>query len=70
MIIKTVVKSFYNNLFVNCYECDGIKYVANQHGDWDVYEGAYERGEKTRVVKKNSEEINKILNEYKKQGGS
>ncbi|BCB95677.1 hypothetical protein JZK55_05990 [Dissulfurispira thermophila] len=63
MVKKTLVKSFYNGIYVTCYECDGVKYVANQHGDWDVYEGQYERGARTRTIPKESEEIKKIISE-------
>jgi hypothetical protein len=41
--------------------------VANQHGNWDVYEGKYERGEKSRSIHKESEEIKKIIKEFKQQ---
>lgn len=68
MVKMSHVKSFYNGLLVTCYEFDGKKYVSNQHGDWDVYEGEYIKGEKTKTVSKHSEEIKKIINEYKKQG--
>jgi hypothetical protein len=67
MIKKTYVKSFYTNVLVTCYEYNGIKYVANQHGSWDVYEGAYERGERTRTVHKEAEEIRKIIREFKQR---
>ncbi|MEW6739843.1 MAG: hypothetical protein ACOYU2_13390 [Nitrospirota bacterium] len=66
MVKKTHVKSFYNGIFVTCYECNGVKYVANQHGDWDVYEGEYVRGERTRTIPKESEEIRKIMSECQK----
>lgn len=68
MITKTNVKSFYHGMLVTCYEMDGKKYVANQHGNWDVYEGEYVRGEKTGTVSKDSDEIRKIISDYKKQG--
>jgi hypothetical protein len=67
MINRTFVKSFYTNVLVTCYEVSGIKYVANQHGNWDVYEGPYERGERSRSINKESEEIKKIITEYKVQ---
>ena len=63
MIKRTHVKSFYNGLLVTCYECEGIKYVSNQHGDWDVYEGEYERGSRSRTVPKGSAEIKKVIDE-------
>ena len=70
MVKKTHVKSFYNGIFVTCYEYKGVKYVANQHGDWDVYEGEYVRGERTRIVPKDSEEIKNIIKEHTRhQGG-
>ena len=67
MVKRTFVKSFYTSVLVTCYEYDGIKYVANQHGNWDVYEGKYERGEKSRSIHKESEEIKKIIKEFKQQ---
>lgn len=66
MVKKGHVKSFYSGMLVTCYECNGIKYVANQHGDWDVYENEYARGERTRVVPKESEEIKEIINKHSK----
>jgi len=67
MIKRTHVRSFYTNVLVTCYDAGGIKYVANQHGHWDVYEGEYMRGEKTRTVTKSSEEIRKIIQEFNQQ---
>lgn len=69
MITKSHVKSFYNNMLVTCYDCDGVKYVANQHGNWDVYEGEYVRGEKARTVPKEAEEIRGIISLHKGQSG-
>jgi len=66
MVKRIHVKSFYNGVYVTCYECNGVKYVANQHGDWDVYEGEYERGKKTMTIPKESEEIKKIINKCNK----
>jgi hypothetical protein len=62
------VKSFYNGVLVTCYEYNGIKYVANQHGDWDVYEGEHIRGGRSRIVLKNSDEIKNIIAKYNGQG--
>lgn len=67
MITRSNVKSFYHGMIVTCYECNGIKYIANQHGNWDVYEGEYVRGSKSRTVDKEAEEIKKIISEYRKQ---
>jgi hypothetical protein len=67
MITRTHVRSFYTNVLVTCYDADGIKYVANQHGNWDVYEGEYVRGEKTRTVAKTSDEIKKIITAFNRQ---
>jgi len=67
MITRTHIKSFYTNVFVTCYDADGIKYVANQHGNWDVYEGEYLRGERTRTVSKSSDEIKKIIKAFNQQ---
>jgi hypothetical protein len=67
MIKRTHVRSFYTNILVTCYDAEGIKYVANQHGNWDVYEGEYMRGEKTRTVSKSSDEIRKIITQFNHQ---
>jgi len=67
MVVKKFVKSFYTSVLVTCYEYNGIKYVANQHGNWDVYEGKYERGERTRSIHKEADEIKKIIHEYRLQ---
>lgn len=67
MVLKTLVKSFYSNVLVTCYEYNGKKYVANQQGDWDVYEGDYIRGERIGTVAKDSPEIKKITEMFKKQ---
>ncbi len=69
MVSKSLVKSFYSSVLVTCYEYKGKKYVANQRGDWDVYEGEYERGERTGTLPKDSPEIKEILDIYIKQGG-
>ncbi|HIJ59085.1 MAG TPA: hypothetical protein HPP56_00500 [Nitrospirae bacterium] len=66
-IKKSLVKSFYNGLLVTCYEYKGKKYVANQQGDWDIYEGEYIRGERTGTVQKDSNEIREIIETFKKQ---
>ncbi|MFO0753108.1 MAG: hypothetical protein U0411_07285 [Thermodesulfovibrionales bacterium] len=68
MVTMSYVKSFYNGLLVTCYERSGVKYVANQHGDWDVYEGVYERGGRARTVSKDAEEIKSVIAAYKAQG--
>lgn len=68
MITMSHVKSFYNGLLVTCYDCEGTKYVANQHGNWDVYEGEYARGERTRTLPKEADEIKKVISEYTRQG--
>jgi len=38
MVTMTHVRSLYSNMLVTCYEHEGKKYVANQHGDFDVFE--------------------------------
>lgn len=70
MVVKTLVKSFYNGMLVTCYEYNGKKYVTNQHGNWDVYEGEYVRGEKVGTVDKNSPEILNIIKEFERQSKS
>lgn len=67
MVNRTHVKSFYTNVLVTCYEVNGVKYVANQHGNWDVYEGPYERGERTRSIHKEAKEILQIISDYNRQ---
>jgi hypothetical protein len=69
VVKKTLVKSFYSSVLVTCYEYNGKKYVANQQGDWDVYEGEYIRGERSGTVPKDSPEIKEILDLFKQQGG-
>jgi len=66
-VAKTLVKSFYSGVLVTCYECDGKKFVANQHGDFDVYEGEYVRGEKKGVLKAQSDEMRSIIAAYNAQ---
>jgi hypothetical protein len=68
MVTKTHVKSFYSGMLVTCYEYEGKKYVANQHGDFDIYEGEYVRGGKLGVLKANSEEMRRIIAKAPKQG--
>lgn len=68
MVKRSHVKSFYNGVYVTCYECDGVKYVANQHGNWDVYEGEYVRGGMSRIVLKETDEIKNIIAKYNGQG--
>ncbi|MBZ0157284.1 MAG: hypothetical protein K8I29_13870 [Alphaproteobacteria bacterium] len=68
MITLSHVRSFYNGLLVTCYDCNGVKYVANQHGNWDVYEGEYMRGGRARTVSKDAEEIRNVIAEYRRQG--
>jgi hypothetical protein len=48
---------------------DGKKYVSNQHGNWDIYEGQYAREEKAGTVMKDDDEIKNIIAAYKKQSG-
>jgi hypothetical protein len=69
-VTKTHVKSFYSGVFVTCYEYNGIKYVANQHGNFDVYEGDYERGAKKRSVQAAAEEMKNIIALYKQENPS
>ncbi|MBF0327935.1 MAG: hypothetical protein HQL10_02125 [Nitrospirae bacterium] len=69
MITKKLIKSFYNGLLVTCYEVNDIKYVVNQHGNYDVYESEYVRGNKARTIDAQSEEAQNIIREFKKQGG-
>ncbi len=67
MVTRTHVKSFYSGMLVTCYEYNGVKYVANQHGNFDVYEGEYERGGKNRVVHVNADEMKNVMALYKKE---
>ncbi|HSW64124.1 MAG TPA: hypothetical protein VLH56_12580 [Dissulfurispiraceae bacterium] len=66
MVTRTYVKSFYSGMLVTCYEYNGVKYVANQHGNYDVYEGECERGGKKRVAHANSDEVKSLIALYKK----
>jgi hypothetical protein len=68
MIKMTHVRSLYSNMLVTCYEYEGKKYVANQHGDFDVFEGEYARENKTGTLKAQSQEMKNLIYQYKKQG--
>ncbi|HMK56254.1 MAG TPA: hypothetical protein VK448_06440 [Dissulfurispiraceae bacterium] len=68
MVKMSHVRSLYSKMLVTCYEFEGKKYVANQHGDFDVFEGEYERDNKVGTLKAQSPEMKNILAEYKKQG--
>jgi hypothetical protein len=68
MITMTHVRSLYSNMLVTCYESEGKKYVANQHGDFDVFEGEYTRESKTGTLKAQSQEMKNLIYEFKKQG--
>ncbi len=67
MIKMTHVRSLYNKMLVTCYECEGKKYVANQHGDFDVFEGEYTIENRTGVLKSQSPEMKNLIANYKKQ---
>jgi hypothetical protein len=69
MIKRTLVRSIYSKTLVTCYESDGKLYVANQHGDFDVFQGEYTQDNRTGTLKTDSAEIKAILSEYRKQGG-
>jgi hypothetical protein len=68
MITMTHVRSLYSNMLVTCYEQEGKIYVANQHGDFDVFEGEYIRDKKVGTLKAGSQEIKNLIYQYKKQG--
>ncbi len=68
MIKMNHVRSLYSKMLVTCYECDGKKYVANQHGDFDVFDGEYAMDNRVGVLKAQSPEMKKMIAEYKKQG--
>jgi hypothetical protein len=69
MIKRTLVRSIYSKTLVTCYESGGKLYVANQHGDFDVFQGEYKQDNRTGTLKADSTEMKAILSEYKKQGG-
>jgi len=68
MITMTHVRSLYSNMLVTCYEHEGKRYVANQHGDFDVFEGEYTRENKVGTLKAVSQEMKNLIYQYKKQG--
>ena len=68
MITMTHVRSLYSKMLVTCYEFEGKKYVANQHGDFDVFEGEYAVENRTCVLKAQSPEMKNLIYQYKKQG--
>ncbi|HTZ18532.1 MAG TPA: hypothetical protein VMB78_08850 [Dissulfurispiraceae bacterium] len=68
MIKMTHVRSLYNKMLVTCYEFEDKKYVANQHGDFDIFEGEYSLDNRTGVLKAQSPEIKNLIAQYKKQG--
>jgi hypothetical protein len=55
-------------MLVTCYEHEGKKYVANQHGDFDVFEGEYTRENKIGTLKAEAQEMKNLIYQYKKQG--
>ena len=68
MIKMTHVRSLYSKMLVTCYESEGKKYVANQHGDFDIFEGEYIQDNKIGTIKAQSPEMKNIIYQYKKQG--
>jgi hypothetical protein len=68
MIKMTHVRSLYSKMLVTCYEYEGKKYVANQHGDFDVFEGEYNVDNRTGVLKAQSSEMKNLIAKYKNQG--
>jgi hypothetical protein len=69
MVKRTLVRSIYSKTLVTCYESGGKSYVANQHGDFDVFEGGYAQDNRTGTLKADSPDMKAILAEYRKQGG-
>jgi hypothetical protein len=55
-------------MLVTCYEHEGKKYVANQHGDYDIFEGEYAMENRKGVLKAESQEMKNLIYQYKKQG--
>ena len=68
MIKMTHVRSLYSKMLVTCYEFEGKKYVANQHGDFDVFEGEYTVDNRIGVLKAEAQEMKNLICKYKKQG--
>ncbi|HMK59608.1 MAG TPA: hypothetical protein VK452_00505 [Dissulfurispiraceae bacterium] len=68
MVKMSHVRSLYSKMLVTCYEFEGKKYVANQHGDFDVFEGEYTRDNKVGTLKAQSKEMQDLIYMYKKQG--
>jgi hypothetical protein len=55
-------------MLVTCYEYEGKKYVANQHGDFDIYEGEYINENRVGTIKAESAEMKTILQKAKAHG--
>ena len=68
MIKMTHVRSLYNKMLVTCYESDGKSFVANQHGDYDVFNGNCCQENRIGTIKANSPEMKTLIANYRKQG--
>ncbi len=69
MVKRTLVRSLYSKTLVTCYESGDKFYVANQHGDFDVFQGSYSQDTRTGTLKSDSPEMKAVLAEYRQQGG-
>jgi hypothetical protein len=68
MINRSHVRSLYSKTLVTCYEYNGKKFVANQHGDFDVFIGEYLQDNRVGTIKADSEEMKQLLANFRKQG--
>lgn len=67
MIKMAHVRSLYSKMLVTCYEYEWKKYMANQHGDYDVFEGDYAMENRVGVLKAQSQEMKNLIYKFKKQ---
>jgi hypothetical protein len=68
MIKRTLVRSIYSKTLVTCYENGGKLYVANQHGDFDIFQGEYLQDNRVGTIKADAPEMKTLLADFKKQG--
>jgi hypothetical protein len=64
----THVRSIYSKVLVTCYESEDKLYVANQHGDYDIFQGTYSQENRIGTLKADSSEMKNLIANFKKQG--
>lgn len=68
MIKRTHVRSLYSKTLVTCYEFEDKMFAANQHGDYDVFQGEYAQDNRVGTLKADSPEMKNLIANFKKQG--